>query len=120
MSLYLVQAAYTPESWKLQIEKREDVTTRLTPMVESLGGHIVAMFYAFGEYDIIGFCEMPSDEAAAAFALAIAAGGSVKSFKTTPLLSVESGLDAMQKASEAANKYAAPVPSGTVRETVSR
>jgi hypothetical protein len=41
---------------------------------------------------------MPDNIAAAAFAAAIAAGGSCKSVKTTPLLSPEEGVAAMKKA----------------------
>ena len=42
--------------------------------------------------------EMPDNVSAAAFALAIAAGGSLKAVKTTPLLSMEEALSAMKKA----------------------
>jgi hypothetical protein len=42
--------------------------------------------------------DMPDNVAAAAFAGAIAAGGSCKSVKTTPLLSPEEGVSAMRKA----------------------
>jgi hypothetical protein len=42
--------------------------------------------------------DMPDYVAAAAFAAAIAAGGSCKSVKTTPLLSPEEGVAAMKKA----------------------
>ena len=120
MSLYLFQAAYTPESWKHQIETQQNAEERLTPLVESLGGTLEHVFYAFGDYDIILICEMPSDDAAAAFSLAAAAGGSVKALKTTPLLSVNEGISAMKKASQAGKSYTAPIPQGTVRETVAR
>jgi hypothetical protein len=42
--------------------------------------------------------EMPENTDAAAFAMAVAAGGAAKAFKTTPLLSVEEGVEAMRKA----------------------
>jgi uncharacterized protein with GYD domain len=120
MSLYLYQAAYTQESWKLQVERQENVIERITPPIEALGGHIVGFFYAFGEYDVVCLFEAPSDEAAAAAALAFAAGGSIKEAKTTKLMTVEQGLDAMRQASEAGKSYTAPIPQGTVRETVTR
>ena len=41
---------------------------------------------------------MPENTDAAAFAMAIAAAGAAKAFKTTPLLSVEEGVEAMRKA----------------------
>ena len=116
MSLYLYQAAYTTESWKLQVERQQNVLERISPPIEALGGHIVGLFYAFGEYDVVGLFEMPSDEAAAAAALAFAAGGSIKEAKTTKLMTVEQGLEAMQKASEAGKSYVAPLPQTTVRE----
>jgi hypothetical protein len=53
---------------------------------------------AFGEYDIIAVVELPENTDAAAFSMAVAAAGAVKAFKTTPLLSVEEGVEAMRKA----------------------
>ena len=40
----------------------------------------------------------PENTDAAAFSMAVAAGGACKAFKTTPLLSVEEGVQAMRKA----------------------
>jgi uncharacterized protein with GYD domain len=53
---------------------------------------------AFGDYDVVGIIDMPDNVSAAAFALAISGGGSCKSVKTTPLLSIEEGIAAMKKA----------------------
>ena len=71
------------------------------PVVEKLGGKFEHAWLAFGEYDIIGVVELPDNTNAAAFAIAAAAGGALKAFKTTPLLSVEEGVEAMHKAQEA-------------------
>lgn len=89
MSLFLAQAAYTGESWKMKLENQQNVQQRINPLVKELGGNLVGAFYAFGEYDIVLLMEMPSEEAAAAFALAVSAGGSVSVLKTTPLLTIE-------------------------------
>ena len=40
----------------------------------------------FGDYDLIGVVDMPDSISAAAFSMAVAAGGACKSVKTTPLL----------------------------------
>ncbi len=61
-------------------------------------GSIKGLRLAFGEYDAIGIVEMPDNASAAAFSLAAAAGGGVKAFKTTPLMTVEEGIEAMTKA----------------------
>ncbi len=51
-------------------------------------------------------CELPDDVTAAALAMAIAAGGAIKSVKTTPLMTFEDGIKALQKAKAA--EYAPP------------
>jgi uncharacterized protein with GYD domain len=66
--------------------------------VEKLGGKITASWLAFGDHDLIAVLEMPDNASAAAFAIAAAAGGSLKNVKTTPLLSIAEGVEAMKKA----------------------
>jgi len=55
-------------------------------------------FFAFGEYDVVVITEMPDNVSAAAIAIAFAAGGSVKSEKTTPLMTTAEALEAIKKA----------------------
>jgi hypothetical protein len=52
---------------------------------------------------------MPDSVSAAAIALAFAAGGSLRSCQTTPLMSAAEGLDAMRKAATCGYK---PVAAG--------
>ena len=52
----------------------------------------------FGDYDLIGVVDMPDSISAAAFSMAVAAGGACKSVKTTPLLTAGEGIEAMKKA----------------------
>jgi hypothetical protein len=49
---------------------------------------------------------MPDNVNAAAFSIAAAAGGAVKSIKTTTLMSIEEGMEAVRKAGGAG--YAPP------------
>ncbi|HEY5640321.1 MAG TPA: GYD domain-containing protein, partial [Dehalococcoidia bacterium] len=56
---------------------------------------------SFGEYDVILIAEMPNNEAAAGLAMSAAAGGAIKAVKTTPLMTVQEGLEAMRKADKA-------------------
>jgi len=51
--------------------------------------------------------DFPDNTSAAAFAMAVGGGGSCKSVKTTPLLSVDEGLAAMKKAGGAGYKAVA-------------
>jgi len=98
---YLIQVAYTPDAWAAMIKQPQNRLEAVRPVVEKLGGRFEHAWLAFGEYDIIGVVELPDNTNAAAFAMAAAAGGALKAFKTTPLLSVEEGVEAMRKAQEA-------------------
>jgi uncharacterized protein with GYD domain len=98
MAHYLFQGAYTSEAWATLVKKPVNRFEAIRPAIEKLGGSIEAAWLAFGEYDIVVITEMPDNVSAAAFALAVAAGGSLKSFKTTPLITPTEGLAAMKKA----------------------
>jgi uncharacterized protein with GYD domain len=56
---------------------------------------------SFGEYDAHVILQAPDNVTAAALSLAAAAGGSVKAVKTTPLMTMEEGMQAMRKAASA-------------------
>ncbi len=62
------------------------------------GGRLESAYYAFGDYDVVAIVEVPDNVSAAAFSLALNAGGALKAAKTTPLMTVEEGMEAMRKA----------------------
>jgi uncharacterized protein with GYD domain len=99
MPLYMFQAAYTSEAWKAQIDNPQNRIEQVRPMIESQGGKILGAYYAFGEYDLVIILEAPDNVSVSALALAAAAGGAVKAQKTTPLMSIEEGMEAMRRAS---------------------
>ena len=70
-------------------------------MIEGLGGHIESVYFAFGDYDVVVIVDMPNNVSMAALSLATAAGGAMKALKTTPLMTMEEGIEAMRKASGA-------------------
>jgi uncharacterized protein with GYD domain len=99
MPLYMYQCAYTPESLAAQIKEPQDRIERAAqPLVKAIGGKLLAAGYAFGDYDITVIYEAPDDQAAAALALAVAAGGAAKAAKTTKLLSGQEWVGALRKA----------------------
>ena len=101
MSKYLIQVAYTSDAWATQIKNPQNVLDRANAVAESLGGKIDSVYYAFGEYDLIGILDMPSNVNAAALSLAVSAGGAIKSMQTTPLMEVDEGVAAMKAAASA-------------------
>jgi len=98
MASYLLQVGYTPEAWAAMISNPQDRSAAIKIPVEKLGGRVERFWLSFGDYDVIGVIEMPDSVSAAAFSMAIAAGGSCRAVHTTPLLSSSEGLEAMKKA----------------------
>jgi uncharacterized protein with GYD domain len=108
MAFYLVQLAYTPEAWAAMRARPQNRLEAVQPVAQRLGGRIVSKWMAFGEYDIVAILEMPDNVSAAAFSVAVSAGGAVKGMKTTPLLTMEEGMDVMKRAGGAS--YRSPLP----------
>jgi uncharacterized protein with GYD domain len=98
MAQFLVQVAYSPEAWASLVKNPQNRIPAVSAVIKKLGGKLLQGWLSFGEYDTVVIMEMPDNVSAAAFAVAIAAGGSCKSVKTTPLLSPEEGVAAMKKA----------------------
>jgi uncharacterized protein with GYD domain len=86
----------------------------ITPAVEQLDGSVVAGWLAFGDYDVVAIIDLPTNVSAAAFSMAVSAGGTVKAFKTTPLMSMEEAVTAMDLAAESLYEPA------TAAETITR
>ena len=104
MANYLLQVGYTPEAWASLIAQPHDRLDAVRPAIEKLGGKILQGWFAFGDYDLIAILEMPTNVEAAAFSLAAAAGGAIRTIKTTPLMSTAEGIEAMKKAAKSGYK----------------
>ena len=112
MAHYMLQASFTSEAWVKMLNEPQNREQAIRPVIEKLGGKLLGYWFAFGESDAVVIVQMPDNVSAAAASLAAAAGGSVKSVKTTPLMSVEEGMQAMRKAGGAG--YRAPGPPKSV------
>jgi len=99
MPLYLSKFSYTPESWAKLISNPEDRRNAAQSYIEAVGGKLHGFWYAFGTHDGYNLWEAPDNVSMAAVALAIGAGGALKSLETTVLLSVDETIQALRKAS---------------------
>jgi uncharacterized protein with GYD domain len=99
MPYYLIQTAYTPESLEKMIKHPQDRVELVRPAIEGMGGRIEAGYISFGEYDFATIVEFPDNVSAAAFSISVSSAGGLKAFKTTPLMTMAEGQQAMQKAS---------------------
>ena len=98
MAFYMVQAAYTAEALATLAKNPQDRSEPVKQLIQKLGGRLHGFYFCFGEYDVVGFAELPDDSAATAFALAAVSPGHLKAYKTTKLLTVEETMQAMRKA----------------------
>ena len=111
MPLFLSQVAYNEEGWQALVSNPQNRLEAIRPVVDKLGGRIVNAYYSFGDYDFVLIADFPDNVSAAALAIAAAAGGAVKSMKTTPLMEAAEGLEALRKA--ATSGYRAPISGRT-------
>ncbi len=100
MALYMIQASYTAEALATMAKNPQDRTPGIAAMFEKLGGRLLHLYYALGDDDIIVIGEVPDATDATAAAMAVISAGHVKSYKTTPLLTVQEAMAGMRKAGE--------------------
>jgi uncharacterized protein with GYD domain len=97
MPRYLVQASYTADGAAGLIKEggtgRRDAVRNV---LESAGGRLVTMDFAFGSDDVIIIIELPSNVDAAAVAIAVAASGALTT-RMTVLLTPEEIDEATRK-----------------------
>src|ERR1700674_4943074 len=106
MPLYLYQEAYTAEPLAAQLKKPENRVEAVGRAAsEAVGGKLVGGWYCFGDYALTIVVDVPNNESMAAMPLAIAAGGAVKSAKTTVLMTAAEAVAGMKKADAVARVY---------------
>lgn len=89
MGKYMITGSYTVDGVKgLLAEGGSGRRAAVAALLESVGGSLEALYYMFGEDDVIAIVDAPDDETVAAAALTVAASGAV-GIRTTVLLTPE-------------------------------
>ncbi len=97
MPKYLYQASYTVDGVRgLLKEGGSSRRANLDQVIKGVGGTIEALYFAFGDDDIIVIVDLPDEATAAALSLTISATGAVN-LKTTPLITPETIDEASKK-----------------------
>jgi len=104
MPSYLVQVSYSVEALAALVKNPQDRTETVRKSIEKIGGKLKGLWLSFGDQDAVAILEMPDSTGAAAFALAVGAGGACRSVKTTQLLEPKEAVAAMKKASNSGYK----------------
>ncbi len=100
MPHYLIQASYSTEALAALTKNPSNRLDMLEGLMKSIGGRVEAAYFSFGEYDIAMIVELPDNTTAAGLAIGTASKGAIKNFRTTPLLTGEEAVAAMQKAGQ--------------------
>ena len=97
MAKYLVTGSYTSEGLKgLLKEGGSGRRKAVEAAVKSMGGHLEAYYFAFGDHDVVTIVDVPDNVTAAALAIGIASTGTVGT-RTTVLLTPEEIDEATKK-----------------------
>lgn len=89
MPKYLIQATYTAEGTKGLLEEgASGRRAAVEQVVTGLGGTVEAMYFAFGEHDLVCIIDFPDPVSMAAASLAVKASGALHT-RATPLLTLE-------------------------------
>ncbi|WP_028800306.1 GYD domain-containing protein [Streptomyces sp. 142MFCol3.1] len=89
MPKFLIQATYTPEGTKgLLDEGASGRRSAVDQVVTGLGGTVEAMYFAFGQDDIVIIVDFPDPISMAAVSLTVKASG-VLHTRATPLLTLD-------------------------------
>ena len=97
MPKYLLQVSYTADGSKgLLRDGGSKRRTAAKTLVESLGGKLESLYFAFGSTDVFAIADLPDNAAAAAASLTLASSGAATN-KVTVLLTPEDLDQAVKK-----------------------
>jgi len=108
MPKYLYLASYTRDAWKGMIESPPDRAGAIARLTESVGGSTDAVFWAFGEFDVVVLADLPDDSAAAAVSVAVTSSGRIAGCRTHRLVTMEEAPAMLASARAAVAAYERP------------
>jgi uncharacterized protein with GYD domain len=106
MPTFMTQFSYTSEAWAALAKKPEDRGAAVAALLERLGGRLLNIYYATGDYDGFIIFEAPDGVTAATAIIAAIVPGHVKATKTTELFTMAEVIDILGKVGGLA--YSAP------------
>jgi len=108
MAFYLARAKVSQELMAALVQRPEDRLVSTTELMQGIGGRLHYYFFCFGEYDVVLIYELPDNQSAASLSMVMTSAGTVTEVETTPLLTMEEAIGAMQTAGEAVGIYQPP------------
>lgn len=108
MPLFMIKAKYSENALKAMTQKPSDRSRALTRAIESHGGNLHMFYWAFGEFDAVAVFDAPSNQAAKAVEMMLAASGTVSSQEIRVLLTNNQAMEAMRRAQSVDAEFKSP------------
>lgn len=108
MAYYLLRAKYAQDAMSALVARPEDRMITTTKLLKGIGGRLHYYFFCFGEFDIVLLFELPDQINAAALSMVLQSAGTVTAVETTPLMTMEDAIAAMQIAGQTTGVYQPP------------
>ena len=112
MAIFMIQAAYNTDGWKGLIANPQDRVNAIKPRSSSWTARSSRAGSRSATTTSSRSSTCRSNISAAAFSMAVSAGGTIKAFKTTPLMSTDEAVTAMELAADSV--YAPATASETI------
>ncbi|HEV2247019.1 MAG TPA: GYD domain-containing protein [Terriglobia bacterium] len=97
MAKYLIQANYSAEGFKgVAKDKASGRKAALQKALASAGAKLDAIYYSFGDCDVVLIVDAPDNATVAAFGMAACSTGLARTI-TTPLLTIDEADQAIEK-----------------------
>ena len=98
MAIYITQGRYTSDAVKGMVAKPEDREKAVADLMEKAGAKLLALYFTFGEYDVLAITEAPSEEVMASTLIAGAASGGVSHLRTAVAMTAKDAVKAFKSA----------------------
>lgn len=99
MRRYLIEASYTPDTWRAMVENPDAFDGAwLRTVIQRLGGELDGVWWTASEHDVVVICQLPDDICLAALIAAYRAHETVDATRVQILLSIDEQMAALKKA----------------------
>jgi uncharacterized protein with GYD domain len=108
MAIYITQGRYTPDAVRGMVAKPEDREKAVADLMEKAGAKLLALYFTFGEYDVLAITEAPSEEVMASALIAVAASGGLSHLRTSVAMTAKDAMKAFKSAGALSKSFKPP------------
>jgi len=108
MAIYITQGRYTPDAVKGMVANPENREKAVADLMEKAGAKLLALYFTFGEYDVLSITEAPSEGVMASALIAVAASGGLSHLRTSVAMTTKDAMKAFKSAGALSKSFKPP------------